>query len=46
LTSQYGHTDEQLAAAGVTRGMVRLSIGLEHVEDLTGDLDRALAGSS
>jgi cystathionine beta-lyase/cystathionine gamma-synthase len=46
LTSQYGLDDAQLAAAGVTRGMVRLSIGLEHVEDLTGDLDRALAGSS
>jgi len=46
LTSQYGLDDAQLAAAGVTRGMIRLSIGLEHVEDLTGDLDRALAGSS
>lgn len=46
LTSQYGLDDAQLAAAGVTRGMVRLSIGLEHVEDLTGDLDQALAGSS
>jgi cystathionine beta-lyase/cystathionine gamma-synthase len=42
LTSQYGFTDEQLAAAGVTRGMIRLSIGLEHVDDLIADLDRAL----
>jgi cystathionine beta-lyase/cystathionine gamma-synthase len=42
LTSQYGFTDEQLAAAGVTRGMVRLSIGLEHAEDLIADLDQAL----
>ena len=30
LTSQYGFTDDQLEAAGVTRGMIRLSIGLEH----------------
>lgn len=43
LTSQYGFTDEQLAAAGVTRGMARLSIGLEHPDDLIADLDQALA---
>ncbi|HEX5070291.1 MAG TPA: aminotransferase class I/II-fold pyridoxal phosphate-dependent enzyme [Vicinamibacterales bacterium] len=42
LTSQYGLTDEQLAAAGVTRGMIRLSVGLEHVDDLIADLDQAL----
>ena len=42
LTSQYGFTDEQLAAAGVTRGMIRLSIGLEHADDLVKDLDQAL----
>jgi cystathionine beta-lyase/cystathionine gamma-synthase len=41
LTSQYGFTDEQLAAAGVTRGMIRLSVGLEHVDDLIADLDQA-----
>jgi cystathionine beta-lyase/cystathionine gamma-synthase len=43
LTSQYGFSDEQLEAAGVTRGMLRLSIGLEHPEDLIADLDQALA---
>jgi cystathionine beta-lyase/cystathionine gamma-synthase len=43
LTSQYGLTDEQLAAAGVTRGMVRLSVGLEHPDDLIRDLDQALS---
>ena len=43
LTSQYGFTDEQLAAAGVTRGMMRLSIGLEHPDDLIADLDQALS---
>jgi cystathionine beta-lyase/cystathionine gamma-synthase len=42
LTSQYGFSDEQLAAAGVTRGMARLSIGLEHPDDLIADLDQAL----
>jgi cystathionine beta-lyase/cystathionine gamma-synthase len=42
LTSQWGHTDEQLAAAGVTRGMARLSVGLEDADDLIADLDQAL----
>jgi cystathionine beta-lyase/cystathionine gamma-synthase len=43
LTSQWGHTDEQLEAAGVTKGMMRLSIGLEDPEDLIADLTQALA---
>jgi cystathionine beta-lyase/cystathionine gamma-synthase len=42
LTSQWGHSDEQLRAAGITRGMLRLSIGLEEVEDLIADLDNAI----
>ncbi len=42
LTSQWGHTDEQLAAAGITKGMMRLSIGLEDPEDLIADLTQAL----
>lgn len=42
ITSQWGHSDEQLAAAGVTKGMVRLSIGLEDAADLIADLDQAL----
>jgi cystathionine beta-lyase/cystathionine gamma-synthase len=42
LTSQWGHTDEQLTAAGVTRGMARLSVGLEDVDDLKSDLQQAL----
>ena len=42
LTSQFGLTDAQLADAGVTRGMLRLSIGLESAEDLIGDLGTAL----
>ncbi|MDQ3169876.1 MAG: aminotransferase class I/II-fold pyridoxal phosphate-dependent enzyme [Acidobacteriota bacterium] len=43
LTSQYGHTADQLAAAGVTRGMARLSVGIEDVDDLKSDLEQALA---
>jgi cystathionine beta-lyase/cystathionine gamma-synthase len=43
LTSQYGLSDAQLADAGVTRGMVRLSIGLEDPADLIADLSQALS---
>jgi O-acetylhomoserine (thiol)-lyase len=34
---------EELSKAGVAENMVRLSIGLENIEDLTADLDHALA---
>jgi cystathionine beta-lyase/cystathionine gamma-synthase len=44
LTSQWGHSDDQLRAAGITRGMLRLSVGLEDPADLISDLDQALAG--
>lgn len=37
--------DEELASAGVSADMVRLSIGIEHVDDLIADLDQALAAS-
>jgi cystathionine beta-lyase/cystathionine gamma-synthase len=43
LTSQFGWTDAQLAQAGVTRGMLRLSVGLEDPQDLIDDLSQALA---
>jgi O-acetylhomoserine (thiol)-lyase len=32
----------ELAKAGVSEDMVRLSIGIEHIEDLKEDLDQAL----
>lgn len=32
---------EELAASGITPGMVRLSIGLEHINDLLADLENA-----
>ena len=44
LTSQYGMTDDELEQAGVTRGMMRLSIGLEDAGDLIDDLNQALDG--
>jgi O-acetylhomoserine (thiol)-lyase len=31
-----------MAAAGVTPGYVRLSIGIEHADDIIDDLDQAL----
>lgn len=38
-------TPEELEAAGVPEDMVRLSIGIEHVEDLLADLEQALAAA-
>lgn len=38
--------DEQLANAGVTPDFVRLSIGIEDIDDILWDLDQALASSS
>ncbi|MDD4405437.1 MAG: O-acetylhomoserine aminocarboxypropyltransferase/cysteine synthase [Parabacteroides sp.] len=35
-------TDEQLKAAGIHAGMVRLSVGLENVDDIIADLKQAL----
>ncbi len=36
---------EELASAGVSEDMLRLSIGIEHIDDLIEDLDRALAAA-
>lgn len=36
-------TDDELVDAGVAPEMIRLSIGIEHVDDLIKDLDQALA---
>ena len=35
-------TDEQLVAAGVSPDLVRLSVGIENVEDIIADLEQAL----
>ena len=36
-------TPEEQLAAGVTPGMLRLCVGIEHLDDILADLDRALA---
>ncbi|VXB09818.1 O-acetyl-L-homoserine sulfhydrylase [Microbacterium sp. 8M] len=38
-------TPEQQLTTGVTPGLVRLSVGLENIEDLKADLDQALAAA-
>ena len=44
-TTHFRMDDRALAAAGITPGTVRLSIGLEHPDDLIEDLGRALYAS-
>ncbi|MEA5054110.1 MAG: PLP-dependent transferase, partial [Propionicimonas sp.] len=36
-------TEDELVAAGVAPEMVRLSLGIEHPDDLIADLEQALA---
>ncbi|MEK9797419.1 MAG: PLP-dependent transferase, partial [Alphaproteobacteria bacterium] len=36
---------DELLQAGVTPGYVRLSIGIEHSDDIIADIDQALAGA-
>lgn len=42
-TTHHQLTDEELARADIAPGLVRLSIGIEHPQDLLADLERALA---
>lgn len=37
--------DEELERAGVSRDLIRLSIGIEHIDDILADLEQALKGS-
>lgn len=39
-------TPEERAAVGITDGLVRVSVGLEHVNDIIEDLDRALRAAT
>ena len=39
-------SDEQQLAAGVPPDMVRISVGLEHIDDILWDVDQALAAAS
>lgn len=38
-------TPDEQRAAGVSPDFVRLSVGLEHIDDITADLEQALAGA-
>lgn len=43
-TTTHSQLDEaELDSAGVPQDMVRLSVGIEHIDDITADLDQALA---
>jgi O-acetylhomoserine (thiol)-lyase len=39
-------TPEEKEASGVTEGYIRLSIGIEHIDDILEDLDQALSAAS
>jgi O-acetylhomoserine (thiol)-lyase len=39
-------SDEELVAAGISAGTIRLSVGLETLDDLLWDLERGLAAAS
>jgi O-acetylhomoserine (thiol)-lyase len=38
--------EEQQRAGGIPPEMVRLSIGIEHIDDILADIDQALASAS
>ena len=37
--------DEELLAAGTSREMVRISVGIEHIDDIIADIEQALAAA-
>lgn len=41
-----GAAPEQQAAGGITPELVRLSVGIEHIDDILADLDQALAAAA
>ena len=38
--------EEQQAAGGITPELIRLSVGIEHIDDILSDLDKALSSAS
>ncbi|WP_458232724.1 O-succinylhomoserine sulfhydrylase [Roseateles sp. P5_E8] len=43
-TTSHGRlTEAQRQAAGISQGLIRLAVGLEHVDDITDDLQRGLS---
>ncbi|MBC8119022.1 MAG: PLP-dependent transferase, partial [Burkholderiaceae bacterium] len=45
-TTHFRVPDHELAAAGITQGTIRLSVGLEDATDLLDDLSQALKRAS
>jgi O-succinylhomoserine sulfhydrylase len=43
-TSHGRLTEEQRQLAGIGQGLIRVAVGLEHIEDLKTDLVRGLTG--
>jgi len=39
-------TDSELVSAGVTKDMIRLCVGIEHIDDILADLDQALSAAT
>jgi O-acetylhomoserine (thiol)-lyase len=39
-------SDKELDTAGVTKDMIRLCIGIEHIDDIISDLEQALVAST
>jgi len=35
-------SEDEMLSAGVSQGFIRLSIGLEHIDDIIADLEQAL----
>ncbi|MFM7348909.1 MAG: trans-sulfuration enzyme family protein [Erythrobacter sp.] len=44
-TTHAGMSEEARAAMGVTEGLLRINVGLEDIQDLTEDMDQALAAA-
>lgn len=42
--THFTYSAEELKAAGISEGLVRVSVGLENIEDIIADFDQALAG--
>jgi O-succinylhomoserine sulfhydrylase len=42
-TSHGRLTEEQRQAAGITQGLIRIAVGLEHLDDIRADLLRGLS---
>jgi O-acetylhomoserine (thiol)-lyase len=39
-------SEEEQVSAGVTPDLIRLCVGIEHIDDIVEDLDQALAAST